>query len=327
MKRAIWIVAGLALAAFLSPLDRPAGTAAVAATPTPAALQYDEINRAIVPPATPPAPGTFQSDFQNVIAAGPSGASGGSNHGLGSMIGNMMGGANPEQMMQRISLGHLTRYTYYKGWLRTDDPVEQTAVIEKCQEHQYITLDLAKKTYAITTTQPPCPTTAGMPMRPGSGGSYRAEPGTADMNFTGTSNDLGSLAIDGVSTVGYDQNMQMNTTNATGSCRDGSFSMEQTKYISQIHVPRPYCPLPRTMSTGGMMTRASGGGCEPRMHASGSLTMMNDGDRLVMYLRMAMGGESAHGMNMVVERGNVKWFSGKDADALFEVPPGFTQSG
>jgi hypothetical protein len=120
----------------------------------------------------------------------------------------------------------------------------------------------------------------------------------------------------------------MKTTNATGSCRDGEFSMGVTKYISQVHVPRPYCPLPRTMTTGGMMTRASGGGCEPRMHVNGTMSGMNEGDRLVMYMRMAMGQSEGQGggMNMLVERGNVKWFSGGPADALFAIPPGFTQA-
>lgn len=302
---------------------------AVAATPTPAALQYDEINRMIVPPATPPAPGAFQTDYQTVTStASGEGGDQQRHHGLGGMISSMMGAANPEEMMERMSRGSLTRYTYYKGWIRTDDPVAQTAVIEKCQEHQYINLDLAKKTYSTTNTQPPCPTNqGGMPPQAG-GGAYHAEPGTADMTMSGTSNNLGPLAIDGIATVGYDQSMQMKTTNATGSCRNGEFAMTQTKYVSQIRVPRPYCPLPRTMTTGGMMSRSTGG-CEPRMHVTGSLSGMNEMDRLVMYMRMGMGQSSSDqggGMNMVVERGNVKWFSGRDADALFTVPAGFTQA-
>jgi hypothetical protein len=36
-------------------------------------------------------------------------------------------------------------------------------------------------------------------------------------------------------------------------------------------------------------------------------------------------GEQAHGMNMVIERGNLKWSSGAEADALFTIPPGFKQ--
>src|SRR5689334_7034233 len=135
MKASTPIVAAVALAAFLTPaLAGHRGTAvAVAATPTPAALQYDEINRPIVPPATPPAPGSFQVDYQAII--GSATASNGTpapkhRGGLGGMLNAVMSGqvpdqGDPEQMMQRMRMGHLTRYTYYKGWIREDDPVAQ----------------------------------------------------------------------------------------------------------------------------------------------------------------------------------------------------------
>lgn len=324
MKRALIVVTALALAVLFPAHDRAHGGVAVAATPTPAALQYDEITRMILPPATPPPPGNFQTDYQAATAAGSSDS--GQKHGLGSMLGNIMGGGNPSEMMDRMTRGNVTRYTYYKGWIRTDLLAAQTATISKCDQHQYITLDLAKKTYVVQNSQPACPTTPGMPPSMGGGGQQQRQPGTADMTISGTSNNLGALAIDGIDTTGYDQSMQMSMTNATGSCRNSNFSMAQTKYISQIHIPRAYCPLPKTMTTGGMMTRASGGGCEPRMHASGSMAGMgmSEMDKLVMYMRMAMG-DQGRGMNMVVERGNVKWFGGSDADALFSIPAGFTQ--
>ncbi len=321
MKRAVLAAAAVAFAAFFVPATRTHVAIAAAATPTPAALQYDEINRMIIPPATPPAPGTFQTDYQTVMTPPAQ------HHGLGAVVNSVMG--NPEEMMNRMSRGNLTRYTFYEGMIRTDRPVEQTAIVEKCEQHQYVSLDLKNKTYTIENTQPPCPSPAGMPAQAGGDDSSRPATGTADITMSGTSNDLGPLAIDDIATVGYDQNLQMRTTNATGSCRDNNFSMAQTKYISQVRVPRPYCPLPKTMTTGGMMARSSGGGCEPRMHLRGSLAGVNDGDRLVMYLRMQFGqadSSNGGGMNMVVERGNVKWFGGPDADALFTIPAGFTES-
>ena len=320
MKRAVLVVAAIVFAALVAPATGTHGAVAAAATPTPAALQYDEINRMIIPPATPPAPGTFQADYQALSAPQDS------RHGLGAVMNNVMG--NPQEMMQRISRGNLVRYTFYKGWIRTDRMIEQQATIEKCEQHQYITLDLNRKTYSIQDTQPPCPTPSGMPAQAGGGDSSHPQGGTADITMSGTSKDLGALSIDGIATVGYDQDMQMKTTNATGSCRDNNFSMTQTKYVSQVRVPRPYCPLPKTMSTGGMMARSSGGGCEPRMHVSGTLAGMNDADRLVMYLRMVFGqadSPNGGGMNMVVERGNLKWFSGPDADALFVIPAGYSK--
>ncbi|MBV8332244.1 MAG: hypothetical protein JO192_05865 [Candidatus Eremiobacteraeota bacterium] len=319
MKRAFVIAAAVVLTAALAH-GRGSGVVVAAAEPTPAAFQYDEITRMIMPPATPPAPGTFQADYQ-AVASAPADQHHG---GLNNMLGNMMG--NPGEMMEKMSRGQVTRYTYYKGWIRTDYASTNTAIIQKCQEHQYITLDLGKKTYTQENTAPACLATNGMKF-PGmpNGGSYHSEPGTADMTVGGSSNDLGPLTIDGIGTVGYDMSVSMSTTNATGSCRNSNFSMTQTKYISQIKVPRPFCPLPRTMSTGGMMSQASGG-CEPHMHLTGNIHGWADEmDRLVMYMRMAMG-ERANGMNMVVERGNVKWLSGQAADDLFAIPPGFTQS-
>src|SRR5271155_1691292 len=207
MKRGILIVAAVALGALLWPAGGMHPAAAVAATPTPVALQYDEITRMVMPPATPPAPGSFQVDFQAIMsnATATTASAPGSepasptpaphHHGLGSLVGSIMSGTVPEsnggessggdqgdqgsgamagmggmgggqQMRQRMRMGTLTRLAYYKGWIRTDDPVMQTATISKCQEHQFISLDLAKKTYRITNTQPACHPMPNMPTGP-----------------------------------------------------------------------------------------------------------------------------------------------------------------
>lgn len=304
---------------------------AVAATPTPAALAYDEITRMILPPATPPAPGSFQNDYAAIVNAS-SGQSQANEQaragGLAGMVGRMMGGnvpgGNPMAMM---TAGHLMRYTYYRGWMRTDDPVGQTATIEKCDEHRYITLNLAKKTYAIANARPACATPA-MPMEGRGRAPAAQEPGTADLTMTSTAQSLGPMTIDGIATDGSDSSMHASMTNATGSCRDGSFSMSVIQYVSQIRVPRPYCPLPRTMSAAPMGAMGAGGGCKPTVHASGG-GFINPADRLVMYSRIPVGaggnGGNGAGMNMVIERGNVKWFGGAPAEALFAIPPGFQQ--
>jgi hypothetical protein len=154
------------------------------------------------------------------------------------------------------------------------------------------------------------------------GAPSQEQPGTVDMTMTGTSKGLGPLTIDGIATVGSDNDMSMTMANATGSCQNGSFSTSMTKYVSQIHVPRPFCPLPRTMTAGGMAQRNAG--CAPRMHFSGTGNVMNDGDRLVMYSLMKFNAGRGGGA-MVIERGNVKWFGGAQADALFSIPPDFTK--
>jgi hypothetical protein len=347
MKRATIVFAAIALAAFFAPGLNGQRGAAVAATPTPAALQYDEINRVVMPPATPPAPGTFADDYAAIMASVSSG--GGqpapAHRGLGGMLGAVLGGSAPGAgaggaggMMGMMGAGHLVRYTYYNGWIRTDDPLAQTATIEKCAEHQYITLNLAAKTYTITNTQPPCPPAASPMGRPMQGQTEQAAPGTVDMTIKSSNQDLGPLTIDNIATTGSQGSIDMSMANATGSCHDGDFGMNITQYVSQIAEPRAYCPLPRSATSPAAMMSRMQGGCKPTMHmqGSGGNPFAEGGlGRLVIYRRMAMssgsmgggGGRGLSGMNMVMERGNVKWLSGAPADALFQVPAGFTQAG
>jgi hypothetical protein len=295
--------------------------------------------RVVIPPATPPPPGSFAADYQAVMATASNPAAGSQptpaprKRGLGAMLGAVMSGAAPDAggeagenaaeqagaTMDRMRVGHLTRYTYYKGWLRTDDPVTQTATIEKCNEHQYITLNLGAKTYTVTNTQPPCPTT--MPVPGPMGRPQQNAPGTADLTMTGTSSNLGPMTLDGVATAGSDRSMEVAMTNATGSCQNSDVKMSLMQYVSQIHVPRAYCPLPHTAAPADLIAR---GGCKPTMHGNAEGFGSGEGGfagRLVMYSRMSMGS-----MAMVTERGGVKWFGGPAADALFAIPPGFTQA-
>ncbi|HTX58823.1 MAG TPA: hypothetical protein VMH02_04025 [Verrucomicrobiae bacterium] len=324
---------------------------AAAATPTPVALQYDQIIRTIVPPATPPAPGSFQTDYAAIMSAAsasgsPQGASSPPPHrGLGGLLGAVMGGQPPGgpggdqsggygaamSRMAEMRAGTLTRLTYYEGWIRTEEPALQTATIEKCQSHQFITLDLAKKTYAIANTAAPCPPRPmgpmGGPMRGGTG--EEAAPGTSDLTLTSNETSLGPLEIDGIPTTGYNNDLSMATTNATGSCRNGQMGMTMERYVSKIAVPRAVCPLPRGTSPENPASMASRGGCKPTMHLHGSPSAaFGEMDRLIMYSKMAMsgGGDQSRmgGFSFVTERGNVKWLSGAAADALFTIPPGFT---
>lgn len=325
MKWSIFAIIALALAAILVPAGQARHGAAAAATPTPAALAYDEITRFIVPPATPPAPGAFQTDYQTIANATPPPT----RHGILAFAQQAM------DKFQEVRGGHITRYTYYKGWIRHDDVAAQTATIDKCNLHQTITLDLAKRTYTIATATTACPT--AMP----AGGSDQAQtagpPGTVDMTVTATSTNLGPLSIDGIATRGADRNLELSLTNATGSCKNGDIKMGMTQYVSSVAVPRRYCPLPPAAMTSAM-SLASGmhPGCKPTMHASANGSGFGDAEnRIVMYSLVKLGGGSAAGgddpahtagLATVTERGNVKWFGGAAADALFAIPAGFTQT-
>ena len=341
MNRATLACAAIVLAAFFAPSWGAGRATAVAATPTPAALQYDEISRFVLPPATPPPPGSFVADYQTIV--GSASASPAPQHGLGSLLGSMLGpnaSGAIDSAMSAMREGHLTRYTYYRGWIRTDDPVAQTATISKCDQHQFIALNLAKKTYTVTNTQPACPT----PMMPASRPQPEtpqtpAPPGTVDMTVKSTSQNLGPLAIDNVATTGSAGSVSMSMTNATGSCHDGAMQMNLTQYVSTIAVPRAYCPLPHMASSPEEIVRgrSPGGGCRPTMHLQGSGSAIgwseNTLGRLVIYQRASMGAgnpdqqDRTAGMAMVTQRGNVTWLSGAPAEALFTIPPGFTQSG
>jgi hypothetical protein len=330
---------------------------AVAATPTPVALQYDQIVRLVMPQTTPPAPGAFAADYA-AIAGAPAGATTADaaaatptpapkkHGGIGGFISSVVSGqppgssgddANappgaPPGMMDSINAmrkGTLTRYTYYKGWLRTDDVAHQTAVISKCAEHQYITLDLAKKTYTMTDTKPACDTLPPMPMGPrGRQQAVNEAPGTVDMTITNSVQNLGPMTIETIATDGYDNTLQMSMTNATGSCLNAGMAMNMLQYVSKIPLPHRYCPLPRGAGSYDPSSVVNGG-CKPTMHANGAGAAF-DTDKLVMYSKMTVnpgGGDPRMGaFAHVTERGNVKWLSGASADALFTVPPGFTKA-
>ncbi len=328
MKWTLAAFAALAVAAFLTPAFQAGSGAAVAATPTPAALQYDEITRMVFPPATPPAPGTFAVDYQLAAAATP--APKAPSFNFGTMLNPAAARAYAEQMQQMAFALHLVRYTFYRGWIRRDDPVARTATIEKCDQHQYVKLDLANKTYATITAQAACSTPMqpmGAPMQ-----ASREAPGTVDLTTTATSKNLGPMTIDGVATTGWDRSVDVKMSNATGSCRNGDFNMNVTQYVSNVNVPHRFCPLPHGMNP----LEAAGavqGGCKPAIAGaqSGDFNLdtmgigVGSGDALVMFSGMSTAAGPKNGAGMFVERGNVKWLGGADAASLFEIPAAFTQ--
>lgn len=307
--------------------------------PKAVGLQYDQIVRMVISPATPPPPGSFSQAYQALIAAEQGQASAQSappkHHGLAGLaeaFGNA--GAQMEkaakQMQNMMQYGTLTRIAYYNGWVRTDDVVAQTAVIDKCRQHQAIYLDLGKKTYRIVDTsakpdvQPcPAPQMPGTPQRE----VVNEAPGTADLSITSKQQNLGAMTLEGVPTAGSTNTIQMAMTNATGSCKNQSYGMQTTRYVSNITPPRRYCPLPKIENVPTTPEDVVvHGGCKPKMTGSMSgAYWMHEGDKLEMYSRMSMiSGEGAGRFDAVTQRGNVTWLQKAQADALFSVPAGFT---
>jgi hypothetical protein len=332
-------------------------THAGAAPKKPVALQYDEIVRMAIAPNSPPPPGAFQTDYAAIMSGVPTTSATAApatptpaprRHGLFGQIAQIVtngiptgdesgdqgsqggpgGGyaATAMNAMKRMQEGSLTRLTFYKNWLRTDDPVDRTATISKCDIHQFITLDLARKTYSIANTAPKCPP-ANAPRYAGPGRTTveSEAPGTGDITFKNSTANLGPKTLDGIPTIGWDRTMEYSATNATGSCTNGDFKVATLAYVSQIVPPRRFCPMPAGVPTNPESVIVHGG-CKPRMHNAiagfGSIS-----DRLEMYLKMTAGsgGQNGGGFATVTERGNVKWYQQSQADALFSVPPGFTK--
>ncbi|MEO6912891.1 MAG: hypothetical protein ABI182_02575, partial [Candidatus Baltobacteraceae bacterium] len=145
---------------------------------------------------------------------------------------------------------------------------------------------------------------------------------------------LGSQNLDGIATSGYNNTMTMAMTHATGSCRNGSFSMNSTQYFALIKEPQmhfaagPAAHAPSARVPIDPRSLVSQGGCIPRFTVQSSGPTPPAG-RFIMYSRISMqpqnASANASGFAFVTERGNVKMLSVSAAAMLFEIPPGFTR--
>ncbi len=330
------------------------------AAPTgPIGLQYDEIVRVAAGTTTPPPPGAFESDLSAVMngsqttAAAPKPAA--KKRGLGNLIGAVLTGNATEVVVdsavQKVAdnalggimgslnafrdfmqAGKLERHAFYKGWERVDDVATKTATIKKCDLHQYIELNLEKKTYRITNPAAATRSSSSSthPSNASSETPAPEQPGTAVVDFTRKGTALAAQTLNGVETSGYSNRNSLTVSQATGSCRNGSFTVVSTEYLSAMKEPRAICPLPASprvpMEPRRVVAR---GGCKPTftLHNSGPVPPSG---RLAMYTRLAFlpqnsNEESASQFAFVTERGNVKSLTKNDIAGLFEIPAGFTK--
>lgn len=342
---------------FLAVAILAAGIARTTAATAPVGLQYDEIVRVAAGTTTPPPPGAFENDFSAIMngsqttAAAPRPAP--KKHGLGNLIGSvltgnagdvlvdaatqkivdnalggMMGSLNAfRDFMQQ---GKLERHAFYKGWERVDDVVGKTATIKKCDLHQYIELNLEKKTYRITNPMA-APSSASTSHASTASTATPApeQPGSAVVDFSRKGAVLGAQTVSAVETTGYSERNSLTVSQATGSCRNGSFTVLSTEYVSAMKQPRAICPLPASPRVPTEPRQVvSRGGCKPTftVHSSGPTVPSG---RLAMYTRLAFfpqnsADENASQFGFVTERGNVKSLYKTDS-ALFEIPAGFTR--
>jgi hypothetical protein len=339
-------------------------------------LQYDEIVRFVVS-GTPPPPGNFQADLAGIAsppAVAATSAPKRHGFGLGSLSaivnGNVAGAvtdavvgtavdAQVDRMLagaagafagtlRGLTQGKVERHSFYAGWERVDDLAAQTATIRKCDLHQLIRLDLAKKTYSID--DPAAQPTGGPAPAPRPHGQVHSStatpeaPGTAKADFTVTSRALGARKLDGIDTNGYDVTSTFAMTQATGSCQNGNFAFDSKTYYSRYPTPGVVCPIaamPPARYPQEPANFVASGGCRPTFSAHSSGQAAPAGN-LSLYSAIASsltagptgapnaaGGPAPAGtpggFTFLIERGNLHSLGAGDA-ALFGIPPDFTRA-
>ena len=301
------------------------------------ALAYDEVVRFVSGDANPQ-PGTFMSDYQAAVNAAQQAAAAQNapqGHGLFGALKNV---ANMMKTGYNSFKTGIPSREYYLGDLhRTDDPGAQTALIERPDQHRKIKLDFAKKTYEIIDEKTTMPMAVQAPQSAPQQGTPppTPQPGTADLNVTVRSSSLGPKTIEGVPTMGYSFSFKGAMTNATGSCRNGSFETSSIEYVSNYPEPGQA----HSHATGGRAPAASdpemaavAPGCRPRITRHISNGGQAPTGRLSMFSVLGLGGsvqsqgQQAGGkFQTIIERGNVRVLTGADRN-LFEIPAGFTQA-
>ena len=308
-----------AIAAVLLSLALAGSPSAQAAS---SGIKYDELTSFVKSDQTAPEPGGFSGKFQAAInAMRPS------HHGLFAGLQNMA-----QMATAMMKTGTPSTKYYFGQWMRSDDPVKQTATIYRPDRKQIIHLDLVKKTYTIEdmggqrmeTPEPEAPGPQGTPAP--------SEPGSGKLDISDSSQSLGAKTIDDVSTTGYSQDFKLVSSQSTGSCKDGTLESTMVQYLSDytetqggsagviFHFSNP---SPEMM--------AAQGGCQPKVayHHSGSISVPPD--RLSLWTLITFKGNTATNQgqmrgdfSFLTERGDVQVLGPGDA-GLFDVPAGFTK--
>jgi hypothetical protein len=220
---------------------------------------------------------------------------------------------------------------------REDDPAHQTVTITRPDRHQVIHLDLEHKTYYIidTSAQPmAAPPSYQRPTGP-QGPQPSPVPGTAKVAVTVRTDSLGQKTIDNQQTSGYKLTFKLASTEATGSCVNGTFETDVTEYVSNYAEPSISQPSGRPMPSRPAMTNpetmAMRPGCRSTFTAHMHAGSGAPSGRLVLWELLALKGGAqtqqgsvGGGFGTLIERGNVRTLGPADK-SLFETPPGFTQ--
>ncbi len=305
------------------------------AAPMASGIQYDEINRMLPANATAPPAGSFGADAASIESPAPDPKK---KRGL---IGALMSGQLIEPNSASLNpfadllQGRLERYSYYNTWERVDDVLAKTATIRKCDLHQLIELDLDKKTYRIVDTTPKSDSAPSpAPAPPHHAAAAEPAPGSGILDVTRAVRALGAVLIDGLTAQHFASTNTIALTQATGSCRDGTYAVSRDEYVSGFAQPHAICPVdfhaPAPAYPRAPEQMVARGGCRPTVtaHVSGPPEPV---DKLALYSLMTLSGSSAAqsrgqapSFSFLTERGNVRALSAVDR-ALFDIPSDYTK--
>jgi hypothetical protein len=274
-----------------------------------------------------PAPGNFSSDFQTASQTSTPPPQRG---GLFGGITNAIGAAN--SALSAMRNGFAQRHYAAGSFVRSDDLASRTATIVDCRARTLTTLDLAKKTYRVTSLDAPVRTAPA-------NGAERSPPGPAATDdgskiaIKMTASALGPKTIDTVPTDGYAFNMTTTVTKPSGESESADMAM--TSYFSSFAQPSEACgrgSAPPAAGVAGapnmamyqqvMRAMITPNG-DPRITVSSSGPTPPSG-RFPLYTSMAPKSNGRGGFGMVVENGNVRQISDGD-QTIFGIPPDFTK--
>lgn len=307
-------------------------------------IAYDQLTKFVGGSQPSPQPGTFDADWTNAIATPAP------HHGMfGGLMNNVDKAMGAAKMM---TTGLATRYYYMNGWERIEMPASGTATIMRPDKHEIINLDLNAKTYTVVDTNATGTGAAPAPAQPEPGNGptpQPGEPGTGKLDISETVTPLAAMSFDGVQANGFTMDFKMTMSDATGSCKNGSFETKMTDYVSNYPEPtsaptsshpKPMMPSMTSMPPNAIPMR---GGCRPTptMHLASSSSGLHIGDRLSMWSLMFFNGDMQGqtpnqmqgqapgqmqgGGGILNEVGNVRTLGPSDA-SLFDIPAGFTQA-
>lgn len=328
----VCIVASIALIALAFAAGRPPQVQAASS-----GLQYDQVMKFMLSQGTPQ-PGSFETDWQTAVQAEQAANNQTQHHGL---FGGIMNTVNQaKSAMSMFQNGTATTEYFWNGWKRVDDLGTQTATITKPQQHQVIYLDLKNKTYRVedTTVHPiaETPPPYQRPANPSGTPPPSPQPGTAKVTITASTTSLGTKTVGGEQAQGYKFDFKIVSTEATGSCTNGSFETSMITWDSSYPQPTEapsgttHAAAPRPVTRAPEMT-AFKPGCKPKVTTRTHLGPTPPANRLSMWQLVALAagvqssqGSGSGGASMLIERGNVHTLGSSDA-SLFEIPAGFTK--